>query len=82
LVKHEYLGTRALAYKIQNNFRAHYVILSIDGTFAAIKEYERKIKLSENVIRFLNSKVKSFMDNPLLNSKISGEPEVNVTEKN
>lgn len=80
VVKQEYLGSRSLSYKIHNNSKGHYIILYIDGPFSAIKEYERKIKLSEYTIRFVNTKVKSFTESPLLKSKIPTEPEINVTE--
>jgi small subunit ribosomal protein S6 len=78
IVKHEYLGSRSLAYKIQNHNRAHYVLLCIDGPSAAINEYNRKIKLSENIIRFFNKRVEQFTDIQL--PKYKNEPEINVTE--
>jgi small subunit ribosomal protein S6 len=81
-VKQEYLGCRPLAYKINNNSKGHYVLLCIDGPFSAIKEYRRKIKLSEYVVRSENMKVKKFTDTPLLRNKTSAEPEINVTEQN
>ncbi len=79
IVKTEYLGSRSLAYKIQNYNRAHYVLLYIDGPASAIDEYNRKIKLSENIIRSFNKKVEKFIDTHL--SKYKNEPEINFTEQ-
>ncbi len=81
IVKQEYLGSRSLAYKIQNNSKGHYILLCIDGPFAAIKEYERKIKLSEYIIRVVNIRVKKFTETPMLRGKTFAEPEINVTEQ-
>jgi small subunit ribosomal protein S6 len=76
LVKHEYWGLRSLSYEIHNNKKAHYVMLCLDLDPSGLKELERKLKLTEEVIRFLSIKVKEFSEeaSPLLKEK-AGEIE-------
>jgi len=56
LLKEENWGLRTLAYKIKKNKKGHYILLETDADSAAIKELERKLGLSENVLRFLTVK--------------------------
>lgn len=83
VVKTEYWGLRNLAYKINNNKKGHYVLLGIKADAAVINEMDRKMKLSENIIRFQNIKVQTISSEPspiLKNSKNSKtEGTVDVT---
>ena len=62
--KRENWGVRNLAYKINKNRKGHYVLLNIDGPPEAIKEYERLMRLDEDIIRFLTIKIKSIDEKP------------------
>ena len=62
--KRENWGVRNLAYKINKNRKGHYVLLNIDGPPEAIKEYERLMRLDEDIIRFLTIKIKSIEEKP------------------
>ena len=62
--KRENWGIRNLAYKINKNRKGHYVLLNIDGPPEAIQEYERLMRLDEDIIRFLTIKIKSIDDKP------------------
>ena len=62
--KRENWGIRNLAYKINKNRKGHYMLLNIDGPPEAIKEYERLMRLDEDVIRFLTIKIKSIDEKP------------------
>ena len=69
--KREHWGIRNLAYKINKNRKGHYVLLNIDGPPEAIQEYERLMRLDEDVIRFLTIKI-NFIDekpSPLMVNK-------------
>ena len=69
--KRESWGLRNLAYKINKNRKGHYILLNIDGPPEAIVEYERLMRLDEDIIRFLTIKIK-FIDekpSPLLANK-------------
>ena len=62
--KRESWGVRNLAYKINKNRKGHYMLLNIDGPPEAIQEYERLLRLDEDVIRFLTIKIKSIDEKP------------------
>ena len=62
--KRENWGIRNLAYKINKNRKGHYMLLNIDGPPEAIQEYERLMRLDEDIIRFLTIKIKSINEKP------------------
>ena len=62
--KRENWGIRNLAYKINKNRKGHYMLLNIDGPPEAIKEFERLMRLDEDIIRFLTIKIKSIDEKP------------------
>jgi small subunit ribosomal protein S6 len=78
VVKTEYWGLRSLAYDINNNKKGHYVMLCIDGQPTLVKELERKMKYSEDVIRFATIRVNEFSkdSSPILKAKNDGFEEV------
>jgi small subunit ribosomal protein S6 len=82
VVKTEYWALRTLAYKIGNNKKGHYIFLGLEATPSTIKEFERRMKLNENIIRFLTIKVKSISPEPshiLKSQNIEDAPVVDVT---
>ena len=62
--KRENWGIRNLAYKINKNRKGHYTLLNIDGPPEAIQEYERLMRLDEDIIRFLTIKIKHIDEKP------------------
>lgn len=64
LVKQEYWGMRSLAYEINNNRKGHYVFLGLDAPVASIKEMERKMKYSPDLLRFMTFRVESISKDP------------------
>ena len=62
--KQESWGLRNLAYKINKNRKGHYMLLNIDGPSDAIFEYERLMRLHEDIIRFLTMRIKSVDEKP------------------
>ena len=62
--KRENWGIRNLAYKINKNRKGHYMLLNIDAPPEAIQEYERLMRLDEDIIRFLTIKIKSIDEKP------------------
>ena len=69
--KRESWGLRNLAYKINKNRKGHYVLLNIDSSSDAIVEYERLMRLNEDIIRFLTIGISSVDEkpSPLMNNK-------------
>lgn len=53
VVNSEYCGLRNLAYPIKKNRKGHYVLMQLDAPHGAISEMERKMRLNEDVIRYL-----------------------------
>ena len=60
ILAEEYWGLKNLAYEINKNKKAHYTMLIIESLAEKIDEYERKLRLHEDVIRFMTIKIKSF----------------------
>jgi len=57
ITKVETWGLRSLAYKIQKNRKAHFVLLNIDAPAGVVAELERQTSINEDVIRFLTVRV-------------------------
>lgn len=75
LKKSEYWGLRNLAYEINNNKKGHYTLLGFEGSHDVVLELERKIKLSEDVIRYMTLSVDAISNDPsaILKSKSSDD---------
>ena len=82
--KRENWGIRNLAYKINKNRKGHYMLLNIDGPPEAIQEYERLMRLDEDIIRFLTIKIKSIDEkpSPLMVNKSDRSKDEIVTNEN
>ena len=82
--KRENWGIRNLAYKINKNRKGHYMLLNIDGPPEAIQEYERLMRLDEDVIRFLTIKIKSVNEkpSPLMANKPDKSNNETLTDEN
>ena len=57
VVKKENWGLRNLAYKIKKNKKGHYFMLNLDSNPSVIFEYERQMRINEDIIRFLTIKI-------------------------
>jgi len=57
VIKTETWGLRSLAYKIQKNRKAHFVMLDIDAPAGVVAELERQTAINEDVIRFMTVRV-------------------------
>ncbi len=57
VTKTEAWGLKNLAYKIQRNRKAHFVLLNIDAPAGVIAELERQTKINEDVISWLTIRV-------------------------
>lgn len=80
VVKNEYWGLRSLAYEIQKNKKGHYVLLGIEAPFEAISEFQRRAKLSEDVLRnvVVNVEEISKEPSPILRTKSASDIEVTI----
>ena len=57
VTKTETWGLRSLAYKIQKNRKAHFVLLNIEASGDVISELERQTQINEDVIRYMTVRV-------------------------
>ena len=60
VVKTDNWGLKNLAYRIKKNRKGHYVLLNIVAPAQAIFEYERLMRLNEDIIRYMTVKVDEF----------------------
>ena len=60
ILAEEYWGLKTLAYEINKNKKAHYSMLIVETLADKIEEYERKLRLHEDIIRFMTIKIKTF----------------------
>lgn len=82
VIKTEYWGLRPLAYEIKNNKKGHYYFMGIEATKPLLDEIERKIKLSESIIRSSIVRVSeiSKKPSPILSAENSNQEDtVDVT---
>lgn len=64
VVKTETWGLRSLAYRIQKNRKAHYVMLDVDAPATVVAELERQTQINEDVIRYMTIKVDAHEQGP------------------
>jgi len=60
----EYWGLRTLAYKIKKNRKGHYTMLNIDAPAEAISEVERRMRIHDDVLRYMTIKVEKLSEEP------------------
>ena len=53
VTKTETWGLKGLAYKIDRNRKAHFVLLNIEGPGAVVAELERQNRINEDIIRWI-----------------------------
>jgi len=64
VVKTETWGLRGLAYRIQKNRKAHYVMLEIEAPAGVVAELERQTAINEDVIRYMTIRVDAHEQGP------------------
>lgn len=80
--KTEYCGLRTLAYPIKKNAKGHYVLMNVEATPEALKELERQMYLSDDVIRYLSIRVEALDAGPsslLKSSRNSNIRDISMT---
>ncbi len=64
VTKTETWGLKSLAYKIDRNRKAHFVMLNIEGPGSVVEELERQTRINEDVIRYMTIRVESHEEGP------------------
>ena len=62
--KTETWGLKQLAYKIQKNRKAHFVLLAMDAPGDTVAELERQAAINEDIIRWMTIKVDELEKGP------------------
>ena len=76
-------GLRSLAYKINKNKKGHYFLINIDCNPSVISEYERQMRINEDILRFLTIKIDHISDKPsILSIDNQDSIEPSLTSKN
>jgi small subunit ribosomal protein S6 len=57
VTKNENMGRRTLAYPIGRRTEGHYMLLEVDGSGSEIAELERRMRVNDQVIRYLTVRV-------------------------
>ena len=63
VLKRENWGLRSLAYRIKKNRKGHYLLFNIQGEPDAINDYERRMRIMEQVLRYLTIRVDEHEEN-------------------
>lgn len=64
VTKTETWGLKNLAYKIDRNRKAHFVLLNIEGPGAVVAELERQNRINEDIIRWITVGVEQHETGP------------------
>ena len=64
VTKTETWGLRNLAYKIQKNRKAHFVLLNIEAPAGVVAELERQTSNNEDINRYLTERVYELESGP------------------
>jgi len=73
VVSTEFWGLKNLAYIVRKNRKAHYVMFNMDFPGEQITEYERRMRIDEDIIRFLNIRVTELATAPSIMMKKNNE---------
>ena len=47
------MGQKKLAYPINKQVRGNYYLFNVEATAEAVKEFDRKAKIDENILRHI-----------------------------
>jgi small subunit ribosomal protein S6 len=64
VTKTETWGLKSLAYKIERNRKAHFVMLNIDAPGNVVAELERQTRINEDIIRYMTIRVDEHEEGP------------------
>ncbi len=74
IIRTETWGLKQLAYKIEKNRKAHFVMLAIDAPGNTVAELERQASINEDIIRYLTIRVDAHEDGPSVMMRKSDRP--------
>lgn len=57
VAKREHWGLRSLTFRIKKNRKGHYVLFNVDAPPEAVAEYERRMRINEDILRYMTVRV-------------------------
>ena len=57
-------GLKSLTYRIKKNRKAHYALMDIEASGAAIHEMERQMRINEDILRYMTIAVEAHEEGP------------------
>jgi len=83
IIKNEFWGKRNLAYKINKIKKADYHVVYFEANSQALKLIERKLKMNQDIIRFLVLKISELpISNPPIMAGLLTSDNVNYLKNN
>ncbi len=73
--RREYWGLKSLAYRIKKNRKGHFVLFNIEAPSDTVREMERNMGLSEDVLRHLTIRMDAAPEGPSVMMQGRGERE-------
>jgi small subunit ribosomal protein S6 len=64
VAKIEQWGVKTLSYRLRKNRKAHFVLMNVEATSAALNEIERQERLNEDVLRYITVRVEEHEEGP------------------
>jgi small subunit ribosomal protein S6 len=64
VIRTETWGLKQLAYKIEKNRKAHFVMLAVEAPGDTVAELERQASINEDIIRYLTIRTDEHEDGP------------------
>ena len=55
VIEFKEMGRKKLAYEIDKNVSGFYYLMNVEATADTIKEFDRKLRINENILRHLIS---------------------------
>ena len=53
IVSNKDMGQKKLAYPIDKQLRGNYYVFNVEASAAAVKEFDRKAKIDDNILRHI-----------------------------
>ncbi|HAE02313.1 MAG TPA: 30S ribosomal protein S6, partial [Rhodospirillaceae bacterium] len=64
IARREYWGLRSLAFRMNKNRKGHYVLMNYDVGSDAVVEMERRLRLHDDVLRFMTVRTEDLPTEP------------------
>ncbi len=62
--RQEYWGLLNISFRMRKQRKGHYLMLNYEGASAIINEFERRMRLSEDVMRYMTIRLKTMPTEP------------------